>query len=59
MVQFSATRCSCIVILWASLVSFVIITFVLLLKECLLLWAYISLWTQFANFWIHLRTFLA
>jgi hypothetical protein len=37
MVHLSATRCSCIAILWVSLVSFGGITFVLLLNECLLL----------------------
>jgi hypothetical protein len=52
MVQFSATKCSCIAILWASLVSFAAITFVLLLNECLLLWGYISLSIQSGNFWI-------
>jgi hypothetical protein len=35
--QLSATRCSCIAILWVSLMSFAAITFVLLLNECLLL----------------------
>jgi hypothetical protein len=35
-VQLSATRCSCIAILWISLVSFVATTFVLLLNGCLL-----------------------
>jgi hypothetical protein len=34
-VQLSATICSCIAILWVSLVSFATITFVLLLNECL------------------------
>jgi len=54
-VQLSATRCSCIAILWVSLASFAAITFVLLLNECLLLCAYISLSTQSGNFWLHLR----
>jgi hypothetical protein len=35
MVQLSATRCSCIAILWVSILSFAAIPFVLLLKECL------------------------
>jgi hypothetical protein len=41
MVQLSASRCSCIAILWVSLVSFVAITLCVLLNECLL---FISLW---------------
>jgi hypothetical protein len=53
MVQISAMRCSCIVILWVSLVGFAAITFVLLLNECLLLLLFISLWTQSGNVWIH------
>jgi hypothetical protein len=56
MVQFSATKCSCIAILWVSLVSFAAITFVLLLSECLLLLLlFISLSTPSGNFWIHHR----
>jgi hypothetical protein len=57
MVQLSATRCSCIAILWVSLVSLPPLSFVLLLNECLLLLLlFISLWTQSGNFWIHPRT---
>jgi hypothetical protein len=37
MVQLCATRCSCIAILWVSLVNFAAITLVLLLNEFLLL----------------------
>jgi hypothetical protein len=37
MLQLSATRCSCVTILWVSLVSFATLTFVLLLNMCLLL----------------------
>jgi len=37
MVQLSTTRCSCIAILWVSLVSFTAIPSVLLPSECLLL----------------------
>jgi hypothetical protein len=55
MVQLSTTRCSCVAILWVSIVSFAAITLcVLLLKECLLL-LFISLSTQSGNFWIHPR----
>jgi hypothetical protein len=52
-VQLSATRCSCIAILWVSLVSFAVITFVLLLNEFLLMSVCISLSTQSGNFWLH------
>jgi hypothetical protein len=44
-------RCSCIAILWASLVSFAATPFILLLNECLL---FISS-TQSGNFWIYPR----
>jgi hypothetical protein len=54
MVQLSATRCSCIAVLWVNLVSFAAMTFVLLLNECLLL-LLISLSTQSGNFWKHPR----
>jgi hypothetical protein len=50
MVQLSATRCSCIVILWVSLVSFSAITL-----KCLFLLLFISLSTQSGNFWIYPR----
>jgi hypothetical protein len=53
MVQLSASRCSYIAILWASLVSFAAITLCVASQECLLL--YISLSTQSGNFWLHPR----
>jgi hypothetical protein len=48
MIQLSATRCSCIAILWDSLVSFAAILFVLLLNVCLFL--FISLWLSSETF---------
>jgi hypothetical protein len=62
-VQLSATRCSCIAILWVSLVSFAYINLcvasqlVLLLLLLLLLLLFISLSTQSGNVWIHPRTY--
>jgi hypothetical protein len=61
-VQLSATGCSCITILWFSLVSFAAITrcvasqrvFVVVVAAA----AVISLSTQSGNFWIHPRTCL-
>jgi len=55
MLQLSATRCSCIAILWVILVSLPPQPFVLLLNECLLLFMLLS--TQSGNFWIHPRIF--
>jgi hypothetical protein len=46
------SRCSCIAILWVSLVSLPPCPFELLHNECLLL-LFISLSTQSGNFWIH------
>jgi hypothetical protein len=37
MVQLSASRCSCIDIMWVGILSVATITLLLLLKECLLL----------------------
>jgi len=55
MVQFSDTQCSCIAILWVSLVSSATITLCVAsqhLNKCPLL-LFISLLTQSRNFWIH------
>jgi hypothetical protein len=52
-VQLSATKCSCIAILWLSLVSFAAIALYVASE-----WVFIvviSLSTQSGNFWIHLR----
>jgi hypothetical protein len=53
MVQFSGTRCSCSATLWVSLVSFAAIT--LYVPSQLV---FISLSTQYGNFWIHPRTYV-
>jgi hypothetical protein len=53
MVQLSATRCSCIGILWVTIVSFAAINFCVASQECSLL--FISLSAQSWNFWIHPR----
>jgi hypothetical protein len=54
MVQLSATRCSCIVILWVSLVSFAAITVCVASRRVFVI--VVSLSTQTGNFWIHPRT---
>jgi hypothetical protein len=63
MIQLSATRYSCIAILWASLVSFAAITICVALNECLLLFflfsyqlspesfGYTLVHQKLANFW--------
>jgi hypothetical protein len=52
MIQLSATRCSCISILWVSLVSFAATTLCVASQRVFIV---ISLSTQSGNFWIHLR----
>jgi hypothetical protein len=51
MVQLSATRCSCIAILWVGLVSFAAITLCVAFSTSV----YCSLSTQSGNFWIRRR----
>jgi len=59
-VQISVTTCSCIAILWISLVSFVAVTLCIACQRCfLLLLLFISLSTQSGNLWIHSRPYLA
>jgi hypothetical protein len=58
MVQLSAIKCSCITILWVSLLSSAAITLCVFLNECLFLLWFISLSTQSENFRIHPRIFL-
>jgi hypothetical protein len=53
MVELSATRCSYIAILWASLVSFAVITLCVASQQCLLLLSVYFVMTQSGNFWIH------
>jgi hypothetical protein len=56
MVQLSATKCSCIAILWVSPVSFAAITLSVVSQwVLLLLLLFISLSTQSGIFWIHPR----
>jgi hypothetical protein len=57
MVQLSATKCSCIAILWVSLVSFDAITLCVVSQRVLML-LFISLSTYSGNFWIYPRTFV-
>jgi hypothetical protein len=54
MVQLSATRCSCIAILWVNLVNFAAITLCSASQQVFIV-VVISLSTQSGNFWIHLR----
>jgi hypothetical protein len=50
MLQLSATGCSCITILWVSLMSFAATTLCVASQR-----VFISLSTQSGNFWIHPR----
>jgi hypothetical protein len=53
-VELSATRCSCIAILWVSLVSFAAISLCVTSQRVFIVVnIYISLSTQSGNFWIH------
>jgi hypothetical protein len=52
MVQLSATRCSCIAILWVSLVNFAAITLCVASQRVFIVYFVMS---QSGNFWIHLR----
>jgi hypothetical protein len=51
MVQLSATSCSCIAILWVSLVSFAAITLCVASQRL-----FVSISIQCGNFWVHPRT---
>jgi hypothetical protein len=53
MIQLSATRCSCIAILWASLVSFAAITLCVAFQRVFIVVSVYFLMTQSGNFWIH------
>jgi hypothetical protein len=52
MVQLSATTCSCIAILWVSLVSFVAITLCVASQRVFIVVVYFFM-TQSGNFWIY------
>jgi hypothetical protein len=54
MVELSATRCSCIAILWVSLVSFFAIT-LCVASQRVFVFVYFAM-TQSEDFWIHPRT---
>jgi hypothetical protein len=54
MVQLSATKCSCIAILWANLVSFAAITLCVASQKVFIVVVYFVM-TQSGNFWIHPR----
>jgi hypothetical protein len=54
MVQLSATRFSCIAILWVSLVSFTTIT-LRVASQRVFIFVVISLSNQYGNFWIYPR----
>jgi hypothetical protein len=56
MVQPSATRCSCIAILWVSLVSFAAMTLCVASQRVFIV-VVISLSTQSGSFWIHPRSY--
>jgi hypothetical protein len=56
-VQLSATRCSCIAILWVSLVSFAAVTLFVASQRVFIVVVYFVL-TQSGNFWIYPRIYL-
>jgi hypothetical protein len=51
MLQLSATRCSCIAVLWVGLVSFAAITFCVASQRMFIVVYFVM--TQFGNLWIH------
>jgi hypothetical protein len=55
MLQLSATRCSCIAILWVSLVSFATITLCVATERVFIIVVGYFSTTQSGNFWIHPR----
>jgi hypothetical protein len=57
-IQLCATRCNCIAILWASLVSFAAITLCVASQWVFIVLSVYFFMTQSGNFWIHPRTFL-
>jgi hypothetical protein len=56
MVQLCATRCSCIAILWVSLLSFAAITLCVASQRVFIAVNVYFVMTQSRNFWIHRRT---
>jgi hypothetical protein len=55
MAQLSATKCSCIATLWASLVSFAAITLCVASQRVFVFVIVYFVMTQSGNFWIHHR----
>jgi hypothetical protein len=55
MVQLYASRCSCIAILWVSLVSFAAITLCVASQRMFFSLLLLMMSTQSGNFWIHPR----
>jgi hypothetical protein len=55
MVQLSATRCSCIAILWVSILSFPAITLCVASQRVFIIVSVYFFMTQSGNFWIRLR----
>jgi hypothetical protein len=53
MVQLSATRCSCIAILWVILVSFATISLCIPSQRVFVVISVYFVMTQFERFWIH------
>jgi len=51
--QLSATRCSCIALLWVSLVSFAAITLCVASRPVFIVAVVYFVMTQSGNFWIH------
>jgi hypothetical protein len=58
MVQLSATRCTYIAILWASLVSFAAITLCVASQRVFVIVVVYFVMTQSGNFWIYPRSTL-
>jgi hypothetical protein len=55
MVPLAATRCSCIAILWVSIVSFAAITLCVASQWVFIVVSVYFVMTQSGNFWIHPR----
>jgi len=55
MVQFSATSCSCVAILWVNLVSFATIILCIVSQRVIPNISVYFVMTQSGNFWIHPR----
>jgi hypothetical protein len=56
-VQLSATRCSCISILWVSLVSFAPVTLCVASQRVFIVVIVYFVMTQSGNVWIHPRRY--